>query len=63
MLSRLAVPLGALAILVGVALNPALPTPVHAATGLTGAGSSFDYPFFDSAFRAYGAHKGISINC
>ena len=62
MLSRLAVPLGALAILVGVALNPALPTPVHAATGLTGAGSSFDYPFFDSAFRAYGAHKGISIN-
>jgi phosphate transport system substrate-binding protein len=36
--------------------------PVHAATGLNGAGSSFDFPFFDAAFRAYGAQKGVSVN-
>jgi len=44
------------------ALAPGLTAPAHAATSLVGAGSSFDFPFFDKAFRVYQSQKGVSIN-
>jgi phosphate transport system substrate-binding protein len=41
----------------------ALTAPALAATQLTGAGSSFDYPLFSKAFYAYNqAHSDITIN-
>lgn len=49
----------ALATLGAATLAPALSVRAHADTSLTGAGSTFDYPFFDKAFKAY---KGATVN-
>lgn len=62
MLARIFTPLCALAVLAGAALSPLASSPAHAAVSLTGAGSSFDFPFFDKAFKAYESQKGVSVN-
>jgi phosphate transport system substrate-binding protein len=49
-------------VLAGAAISPAVSVPAHAAVSLVGAGSTFDYPFFDSAFKAYAGQKGVSVN-
>lgn len=51
-----------LGVLAAAALSPAVSSPAHAAVSLVGAGSSFDFPFFDSAFKAYGSQKSVSVN-
>jgi phosphate transport system substrate-binding protein len=49
----------ALAMLASVALTP----PAAAATQLTGAGSTFDYPFFSKAFYTYSKqHPNVTVN-
>lgn len=62
MFKRVIAPLCALAVLSSAALSPSLSSPVHADVSLVGAGSTFDFPFFDSAFKAYQSQKHISIN-
>ena len=62
MTKRLVASLSALLLLVSASLVPGLAAPAHAATSLTGAGSSFDFPFFDKAFHVYQSLKGVSIN-
>jgi phosphate transport system substrate-binding protein len=62
MIKRLIAPVCAAAVLGAAALVPSLPTPVHAATALQGAGSSFDFPFFDSAFKAYANKHSVTVN-
>jgi len=55
-------PICAAAVLGAAALTPSLATPTHAATALQGAGSSFDFPFFDSAFKAYAKSHDVTVN-
>lgn len=62
MIKKFIAPLCAAAVLGAAALTPALSTPVHAAVSLQGAGSTFDFPFFDSAFKAYAKEKGVDVN-
>jgi phosphate transport system substrate-binding protein len=62
LIKRLIAPLCVAAVLGAAALTPSLSTPVHAAVSLQGAGSTFDFPFFDSAFKAYANSKGVSVN-
>jgi phosphate transport system substrate-binding protein len=46
-----------------VAVAAALALPAAAATQLTGAGSSFDYPFFSKAFYIYSQqHPNVTVN-
>lgn len=46
-----------------VAFIAAMTAPVAAATQLTGAGSTFDYPFFSKAFYEYSAHNhDLTVN-
>jgi phosphate transport system substrate-binding protein len=59
---RLIAPLCAAAVLAGGVLSPSLSRTVHADTSLTGAGSTFDFPFFDKAFSVYKAQKSVSVN-
>jgi phosphate transport system substrate-binding protein len=54
--------LGAVLLAAGTFLAPGLTAPTHAATSLVGAGSSFDFPFFDKAFHVYQSQTGVSIN-
>lgn len=62
MFKRPAIALGALAVFAGAALTPATSPTAHAAVSLTGAGSTFDFPFFDKAFKAYQSKTGVSVN-
>jgi phosphate transport system substrate-binding protein len=42
--------------------TPALAARPHDSGSLTGAGSTFVYPFFSKAFAVYQAQKGVSVN-
>jgi len=42
--------------------TPALAARPHTATSLSGAGSTFVYPFFSKAFDVYKNQKGVSVN-
>ncbi|HCG01195.1 MAG TPA: phosphate ABC transporter substrate-binding protein PstS [Chloroflexi bacterium] len=54
---------GALAVLCAASLMTASQaTPARASVSLTGAGSSFDFPFFDKAFSVYQSSHSVSIN-
>jgi phosphate transport system substrate-binding protein len=58
---RILLSLSAVAMLGMLGAAPsALAMPARADVSLTGAGSSFDYPFFDKAFSEYG--RGVSVN-
>jgi len=46
----------------GTVAAPGFVRPAHAATSLVGAGSSFDFPFFDKAFHVYQTKNSVSIN-
>lgn len=62
---RLAVSLGLILLAGSAVLAPAFlapARPAHAAVALTGAGSSFDYPFFSKAFSVYQSKYGVAIN-
>jgi phosphate transport system substrate-binding protein len=59
---RFTAPLCALAVLSSAALVSGFAPSAHAATSLTGAGSTFDYPFFSAAFAAYGKQKDVTVN-
>ncbi len=60
MRKRIIVFLGALCVVLGALISPSLTLPVHADVSLTGAGSTFDFPFFDAAFKGYG--HGVTVN-
>lgn len=62
MLKRLVAPVCALTVLGAAALTPRMAAPTHAAVSLTGAGSTFDFPFFDKAFKSYEAKTGVGVN-
>ncbi len=59
---RLSAFLGTVLLASSTLLAPGLAVPSHAGTSLVGAGSSFDFPFFDKAFRVYQDKTGVSIN-
>lgn len=52
----------AAAVAVSGIATPALAAPSHAGVSLVGAGSTFDFPFFDAAFKAYGKKAGVTVN-
>jgi phosphate transport system substrate-binding protein len=52
----------AAAILGSAALSPVLAAPARAGVELTGAGSSFVFPYFDKAFKVYGASHSVNVN-
>lgn len=60
----IAAALAATVLLAGAALTPAAhAAPPRATVDLVGAGSTFDYPLFDKAFRVYStAHPNVTIN-
>lgn len=62
MLKTIIIPLCAASVLAGATLSPALAAPSHASVSLIGAGSTFDQPFFDSAFTQYQKSHHVSIN-
>src|SRR5947209_12893713 len=41
---------------------PASAAPPRSSVSLTGVGSTFDYPFFQAAFAAYGKSHSVSVN-
>lgn len=59
---RILAPLCAAAVLTCGSLTPALAAPSRASVSLTGAGSTFAFPFFDKAFNVYGKSHDVSIN-
>jgi len=61
-LTRLTASICAATILAGAAFTPAFAARSGAGVSLTGAGSSFDFPFFDKAFSVYNSKYGVSVN-
>lgn len=54
---------GAIAVLCATsAITASQAAPARAGVSLTGAGSSFDFPFFDKAFSVYQGSHSVSIN-
>lgn len=62
MFRRLLVSAGALSMLIGTTFVPASAAPAHASVNLTGAGSTFDLPFFTKAFAVYQKNHSVSVN-
>ena len=62
MIKRLVALLGTALFAGSSLLTPALAVPAHASVGLVGAGSTFDFPFFDKAFHVYQQTHDVSIN-
>lgn len=62
MIRRFIGPLCAASIAAAGALTPALAAHPHAGVSLTGAGSTFDFPFFTKAFEVYGAKHSVQVN-
>jgi phosphate transport system substrate-binding protein len=62
LIRRLIGPLCAATVLAAGALTPAFAARPQASVSLTGAGSSFDLPFFTKAFEVYGSQHSVQVN-
>lgn len=62
MIRRCIAPLAAGLVAASALFSPALAARPLAGVSLVGAGSTFDQPFFQSAFTAYGNQKHVSVN-
>ena len=62
MIRRLIGPLCVATVLAAGALTPAHAARPHASVSLTGAGSTFDLPFFTKAFEVYGGKHSVQVN-
>jgi phosphate transport system substrate-binding protein len=62
LIGRLIGPLCVASIAAAGVLSPAHAARSHAGVSLTGAGSTFDLPFFTKAFEVYGAKHGVQVN-
>jgi phosphate transport system substrate-binding protein len=62
LIKRLTACVGAIVLASATCLTPALAARPHAAVSLVGAGSTFDFPFFDRAFKVYEKSHSVSIN-
>ncbi|GAC1443956.1 MAG: phosphate ABC transporter substrate-binding protein PstS [Chloroflexota bacterium] len=62
MFTRLMAPLCAATVIASAVLTPAIAAPVRAGVSLTGAGSTFAFPFFDKAFKVYGSSHNLTVN-
>ncbi len=62
MIRRLIGPLCVATVLAAGALTPAHAAHPHAGVSLTGAGSTFDLPFFTKAFEVYGSKHSVQVN-
>lgn len=62
LLKRILVASGAMLLAASATIAPAAAAPARASVTLTGAGSTFDQPFFTKAFDVYGGPHGVSVN-
>ncbi len=62
MLKKVIASLCVVSVLGGVVTVPALGAPARDSVSLVGAGSTFDFPFFDKAFNVYKSQSGVSVN-
>lgn len=62
MIRRFVPALAVAAVVGGALLTPAHAAPPRSGITITGAGSTFDYPFFDKAFAVYKARRHVTIN-
>ncbi len=62
MIRRLIAPICVAIVALAGVLTPALAARPHASVSLTGAGSTFDLPFFTKAFEVYGGSHSVSVN-
>ncbi len=62
MFHRVLASAAAVGVLIGTALSPVLAAPAHSSVSLTGAGSTFDLPYFTKAFDVYQKSHPVSVN-
>ena len=62
MIKRLSASIAAILFVGSAGLTPALASHPQASVSLTGAGSTFDFPFFDKAFHVYQKTHSVTVN-